>query len=331
MLFLPVFLFTITLLNCISIPLQIDWRNSFHYSFSDISDTESSGWDNMYKLRASIDILFTSGIRTRMALTNQDKRLLSQALFDYAIIDYQCGSSIVQIALKDHGYGSGFHLYNRRYDDVLYDRYALSFHRWQGISFQESISPHSFNIGVAGNELNRFLGDMHYNLKTDRSELTLFGTYIHHDNDFTVILLTGGYELITLLESVSLHSAFEYKYYPNSRHYGQMQCWHLINEATYRPLNFVKLTASSDFHTEADNNDINDIHELDCQLSNMRVTCDLGFRTQSLILERADTYFLDLFFSPVKSFRLGIFLDMIQPTKSPDYYQIGIQTGFTLK
>lgn len=325
------FICPVIVLECINIPLQIDWRSSLQYSFFKLADTESSGWEEMYKLKVGIDTLFTNGIRTRLALTNQDSRLLSQALFEYALIEYQCSNSLIQIALKDHGYGKGFRLYNRRYDDNLYDKSALTTYRWQGISFSEALGEHSLSIGIAGNELNRFLSAMSYELKAYQTEIDVFGCYVHHDSDYTINMLLGGYELRTYLSKFSLHSAFEFKHYPDSQHFGQMQSWHLINELSYQPLDRIKFTASLDLRTEPKDNHIRDLSEFDFHLTGKTISADLGFRTQSLPGERADTYFLDVSFEPVKSLKLGVFVDFSVPTESAGYTQVGIQTGYKLK
>jgi hypothetical protein len=74
-----------------------------------------------------IDTLFSSGIRTRVELTNQDKRLDSVILIKVALVSRQSESCILETAMNDFGQGKGFFLFNRRIDDSLFDAYASTY------------------------------------------------------------------------------------------------------------------------------------------------------------------------------------------------------------
>ncbi|MFO7660400.1 MAG: hypothetical protein R6V77_05765, partial [Candidatus Cloacimonadaceae bacterium] len=78
------------ILTAVRLPIYLDWRSSLSYSVYDRSEHVSSKLAELYKVNAGIDSLFSNGIRTRLELANEEKRLVSQVIVKHAIIDYIC-------------------------------------------------------------------------------------------------------------------------------------------------------------------------------------------------------------------------------------------------
>jgi len=321
----------ISLLLSIKLPVFLDWRSSNSYAYYGLDENDISAMNELYKVRVGIDTLFNNGIGIKVALTNQEERLFSQTVFDYAIINYRYNKASVQLSMKDYGYGKNFLLYNRRFDNPWYGRNALFEYRWHGLEISYDAGKNRLTAGIGGNEINQFICHADYNFKPDYLELNLFTVYAQEDNQYTTDIYNVGSEFLIDNNFLSLQSCFSYNYLPESKHHPEMDYWHVINELAIVFVPQIKLSLSSDHQTYAKNNKTDYLYEGCLSFSIKRWQNNIGVRKQTIPLEKVYTYFADVNYTLVKNLEIGLFSDYNNLTISKDYLKIGFQARYTLK
>jgi hypothetical protein len=324
-------LLLVSVLNSLQVPFYLDWRSSNGYFYYDFSDYDTSRLSEFYKVRAGIDTLFTNGVRTRLALTNQEERLSSQVVFEHAIIDYQAGNLALQLAMKDFGYGNGFWLNNRRNDNPLYERNALLDYRWHGLGAAYRFGKSTLGAGIGGNELNRFIYAANYNLQAEGVDLTLFGVYAHKDDIYTTLIYHCGYEASLYIGRVSFRSGLCYNYLPEAKHYPEMDSWHWLNEMHLGIVSDLNFTISTDHQTPLDGKRIDHIYEACLDTRYNKLQANLGLRNQNLPGKEAYIGFLDLNLFVQDHLKVGLFGDYVNVASGDDYLKFGFQTSYHLK
>jgi len=315
----------------VSLPIYLDWRSSLAYSIYDLSDHTSSKLAELYKVNAGIDTLFANGIRTRLELSNEEKRLVSQVIIKHAIIDYICEDYEVQLSIQDYGYGKVFFINNRRNDHPFYDQNALANYRWHGISYTQKLSNHSLGLGVGSNDVNIFLSDLNYRFKLNPVDLQVFGIYAHKDSRYTTIKYHLGYDATVAFKNWQLRSGYVFEHIPEHKNIVEMDGWHLINELSYSINDNIKTIISIEHQNQLAKSETDHLYEACIDLKYKKLQNYVGLNTRSLPDEEAITYFLDLNFHPVQDLVLGAFFDYVNLSKSNDYMKFGLQTRFRMK
>lgn len=315
----------------LSLPIYLDWRSSFAYSMYDLSDHTSSKLAELYKVSAGIDTLFNYGIRTRLELTNEEKRLVSQVIVKHAIIDYLCDDYEVQLSMQDYGYGKGFFHNERRNDHPFFDQNALVNYRWHGVSYTHKLNKHSLGLGMGSNDVNIFLSDLYYRFHLKPVDLQVFGMYAHKDSRYTTLKYHLGYDATVTFKNWQLRSGYVFEHIPEHKNIAEMEGWHLINELSYSISDNIKTLLSSEHQKQLANSDTDHLYEACIDLNYNKLQSFIGLNIRSLPDEEAVTYFLDLNFSPVQNLVLGAFFDYVDFSKSDDYTKIGLQTRYRMK
>lgn len=285
----------------------------------------------LYKIRVGIDTLFAHGIRTRLELTNQDKRLFSQVVIDHAIIDYQYGDAAIQLSMQDFGYGKGFFLNNRRTDNPYFNQNALVNYRWHGINPSLRFNNNELGLGIGGNNLNIFLSEVNYQLQSDAFKIGVFGMYVHKDNQYTNMIFHLGYDVTWDMDNLEFRSGFVYDVLPETKHLPQMESWHLINEIKCNVSQTVRLNLSSEHQTYTANKKTDYLYETCVDARYKKAQSYIGVNVRSLPGDRAYTYFWDVNVLPVEDLVLGLFIDYVAMNNSDNYYKFGIQTRYAMK
>jgi hypothetical protein len=320
-----------TVLNGAQVPCFIDWRSSYGTLFYNIAHDETSSLAYLYKVTAGIDTVFANGLGTRLVFTNEEKGLFSQVLLKQAIVSYRFKDNAVELAMKDTGYGDDFQVFNRRNDDILFGRNALVEYRWNGITYVRQLGISSISAGFGTNIRNGALANLEYRFKKPGADITLFGYYVQNDSQNTLQAFNSGTEARLTYRQVELHSAFSFRYVRKHKTFPAESSWHLINELKFNITTDCNVSLSSALSKDSENNILHDTDELCLITRYSKINSKLGIKTQSLPAERGYTYFLDLCYNPINTLMLGTYFDYVDPTRSDNYYRIGIQTSYTLR
>jgi len=310
------------------LPVYLNWNSSNSYLFYKFPDNASGKFKENYNVHFGIDTLLTDEVRTRLDLTNQEKRLYSQVIIDYAMIDYQHENIGLQLAIKDFGYGQGFWLYNRRNDDAFYHKNSLVDYRWHGISSSVQLGRNQFGFGIGSNNLNRTISELYYGFQNEHLNLKAFGVFVPKSSIYSIGVYHGGTELSYANDRISLHSGYVYQYYPLCHLFPQMESWHLTNELGIRLTPAVKVILSSDNQTNALSKRAEHIYEACLDLKYGKLGSYLGASEKTVLNEKAYTYFADLNWFILDKLSIGLFYDYVDFTQSKTYSRIGMQTSY---
>lgn len=326
---------TLMLLACcrmlisVNVPLYFQWRSSNGFYSTNVLGDETTGTKELYKVNFGLDTLFANGIRTQLELTNHDEKLVSQVVVDHAIIDYTYSFASIQLSMQDFGYGKGFFLNNRRYDNPLYGTNSLINYRWYGVNPAISYKQSKLGFGFAGNNQNKFLSNVCYKLDSDKIDANLFIDYANNDDNYTLQIYHYGYDIAFDFDRFILRSGYVYDHIPKSKFLPEMHKWHIINETKIKTNDVLTLVLSSEHQTQYKKTELDYTNEACLNLNIKRIHSNIGLNYKTLLTEKASTYFSEINVNPASGLLLGVFFDVVDMSKSNDYYKIGFQSSYS--
>lgn len=320
-------------------PFYLKWSSSDAISFYNFADQEEPKYVRAYKIRIGIDTLLTENVRAEAEITNQEKRLNSQVVFDHVDVRYQNPHWDVDFSLKDIGYGKGFWLYNRRADDALFEKNALMNFRWYGTEADYSLGKHKIGAGLGGNDLNQFLSVVRYSYQNDILKFDLFRFYIHRHSIMTKSAGQGGYEAFVGKNKYNFHSAFAYEMLSPTKYYKEeLDDWKAINEMSVALNRDFSLIISAENRSDlnplnADKDIKSDLYQVCFSYCHKKIQSYIGAREQHLPAGggRAETGFLDINWLFKYKLSFGLFFDILNMTDADLNYKVGLQTRWKYK
>jgi len=320
-----------SVLLCLQLPVFMDWRSSNSYLFYDLQQLHTSRLKQTYKINVGIDTLFSNGIGVNLNLENQSRYLDSQIVIRNASIDYSNDKYYLQTAIQDFGYGNGFLLYNRNYDDFLYNENTLLNSKWYGIHAGLKFGNSMLGGGIGENDLNGLLCELNLKYKHNNGRATLYGHFTLRDSYYNAVALDGGYEFHHQYKSVNLHSGFNYHHLPEAFALPVIHDWHLINELNIAVTPFMKVILSTDLEKKHSIEELSKLYEICFDFAKGRYQIYTGVRWQNVLVSEFLIPFIDFNYSIKDNLSIGCVLDNVIIFDEDNYVKFGIQTKYAFK
>lgn len=315
-------------LACSSIPVYLKWRSSYSYLFYKIGEDETTQQRDMYKVNTGIDTTFYNNIRTRVEITNLDDRIDSQVIFDHINIDYCTKYVDLALSMEDYGFGNDYFLYNRRNDDVSFNKNVLINYRWNGIRTFAKFNNHKLGGGIGGNDINSFISLVQYNFKNDIVNMNLFNFFVQRHNHYTEPAYQWGADIKIKKSIIDIQSGFVYQYLPETSYDDKRTGWYFINELEVKLYPFSGLILSSEHQTAPESDKTEYMYQACFDVRYWKLQSFAGAQEKSIIHDKVRTYFIDVNYFVLSNLSGGLFFDTVIFSRNRDYHRIGFQVNY---